>query len=275
VQETELTALGLIELAPVLAHGFKQVEGAQHVGLHERLRAMDGAIHMALCSKIEDGARSVLLEQIGHQLAIADIPLHENMSRFCNESRFWRLPAYVSKSRLTTGSPVWPTQSTTKLDPMNPAPPVTNIIAVRHGSPRWLPCVKNGNRVFYPSAPALDQFPRGVYARHDLSVTRPGPSDIAHEKLHYRRPAGMRCLLAGYAGGDSAICVRPPPLRRRPHQPRPQSLQTLRTVMQMGERAQAVLGNHDLHLLAVACGIRPAHRDDTLDDILNAPTATS
>ncbi|UWE17058.1 symmetrical bis(5'-nucleosyl)-tetraphosphatase [Herbaspirillum huttiense] len=51
----------------------------------------------------------------------------------------------------------------------------------------------------------------------------------------------------------------------------PQSLHTLRTVMQMGERAQSVLGNHDLHLLAVACGIRPAHRDDTLDDILNAP----
>ncbi|MGC8054878.1 diadenosine tetraphosphatase, partial [Salmonella enterica] len=48
-------------------------------------------------------------------------------------------------------------------------------------------------------------------------------------------------------------------------------LHTLRTVMQMGERARSVLGNHDLHLLAVACGIRPAHRDDTLDDILNAP----
>jgi len=51
----------------------------------------------------------------------------------------------------------------------------------------------------------------------------------------------------------------------------PHSLQTLRTVMQMGNRAQAVLGNHDLHLLAVACGIRPAHRDDTLDEILAAP----
>lgn len=51
----------------------------------------------------------------------------------------------------------------------------------------------------------------------------------------------------------------------------PQSLQTLRNVMQMGNRARAVLGNHDLHLLAVACGIRPAHRDDTLDDILAAP----
>ncbi|WP_432240572.1 symmetrical bis(5'-nucleosyl)-tetraphosphatase [Herbaspirillum robiniae] len=51
----------------------------------------------------------------------------------------------------------------------------------------------------------------------------------------------------------------------------PQSLQTLRTVMSMGERARTVLGNHDLHLLAVACGIRPMHKDDTLHDILDAP----
>jgi len=51
----------------------------------------------------------------------------------------------------------------------------------------------------------------------------------------------------------------------------PQSLQTLRSVMALGDQARAVLGNHDLHLLAVACGIRPAHRDDTLDDILDAP----
>jgi bis(5'-nucleosyl)-tetraphosphatase (symmetrical) len=32
-----------------------------------------------------------------------------------------------------------------------------------------------------------------------------------------------------------------------------------------------VLGNHDLHLLAVAAGIRPVHRDDTVDEILAAP----
>ncbi|MFL9924605.1 symmetrical bis(5'-nucleosyl)-tetraphosphatase [Herbaspirillum lusitanum] len=51
----------------------------------------------------------------------------------------------------------------------------------------------------------------------------------------------------------------------------PQSLETLRTVRDMGERANSVLGNHDLHLLAVANGIRPAHASDTLDDILNAP----
>ncbi|MFZ6815317.1 symmetrical bis(5'-nucleosyl)-tetraphosphatase [Undibacterium sp. Rencai35W] len=53
----------------------------------------------------------------------------------------------------------------------------------------------------------------------------------------------------------------------------PQSLATLRLVKQLHEqgRADSVLGNHDLHLLAVANGIRPAHRSDTLDDILQAP----
>jgi bis(5'-nucleosyl)-tetraphosphatase (symmetrical) len=51
----------------------------------------------------------------------------------------------------------------------------------------------------------------------------------------------------------------------------PQSLATLRQVRALGERAKVVLGNHDLHLLAVAHGIRRPHRSDTLDDILNAP----
>lgn len=53
----------------------------------------------------------------------------------------------------------------------------------------------------------------------------------------------------------------------------PASLATLRQVRALGERAVCVLGNHDLHLLAVACGIRPAKRGDTLDDILAAPDA--
>jgi len=51
----------------------------------------------------------------------------------------------------------------------------------------------------------------------------------------------------------------------------PSSLATLRRIRALGERAQVVLGNHDLHLLAVACGIRRAHRSDTLDEILAAP----
>ena len=51
----------------------------------------------------------------------------------------------------------------------------------------------------------------------------------------------------------------------------PDSLGTLRRVRGLGERAVAILGNHDLHLLAVAAGIRPLHNDDTMQDILDAP----
>lgn len=51
----------------------------------------------------------------------------------------------------------------------------------------------------------------------------------------------------------------------------PQSLETLRFVRGLGERAVAVLGNHDLHLLAVANGTAKRKNQDTLDEILTAP----
>lgn len=50
----------------------------------------------------------------------------------------------------------------------------------------------------------------------------------------------------------------------------PQSLETLRFVKALGDDAVCVLGNHDLHLLAVINGIRRTGGKDTLDDILNA-----
>lgn len=53
----------------------------------------------------------------------------------------------------------------------------------------------------------------------------------------------------------------------------PESLATLRRIMALGDRAVAILGNHDLHLLATAAGVRKPSRSDTLDDILNAPDA--
>ncbi|NIC43093.1 symmetrical bis(5'-nucleosyl)-tetraphosphatase [Aquabacterium sp. A08] len=51
----------------------------------------------------------------------------------------------------------------------------------------------------------------------------------------------------------------------------PGSLAVLRRLMALGSSAQCLLGNHDLHLLAVAHGVRKPHRSDTLDDILAAP----
>lgn len=53
----------------------------------------------------------------------------------------------------------------------------------------------------------------------------------------------------------------------------PQSLQCLRFFRELGASARVVLGNHDLHLLAVAAGIRKMKRGDTLQPILDAPDA--
>jgi bis(5'-nucleosyl)-tetraphosphatase (symmetrical) len=51
----------------------------------------------------------------------------------------------------------------------------------------------------------------------------------------------------------------------------PASLACLRFIQSLGEHAVAVLGNHDLHLLAVAEGCAKVHRGDTLEGILRAP----
>ena len=50
----------------------------------------------------------------------------------------------------------------------------------------------------------------------------------------------------------------------------PASAAVLRRCMQMGDSVRALLGNHDLHLLATAHGVRPPSRRDTLDGILQA-----
>ncbi len=50
----------------------------------------------------------------------------------------------------------------------------------------------------------------------------------------------------------------------------PDSLGVLRRLQSYGGSARCLLGNHDLHLLAIAHGIRPPHRGDTLDEVLQA-----
>ena len=51
----------------------------------------------------------------------------------------------------------------------------------------------------------------------------------------------------------------------------PDSLGVLRSLRALGGAVQCLLGNHDLHLLAVAHGIRTPGRRDTLQDVLEAP----
>lgn len=50
----------------------------------------------------------------------------------------------------------------------------------------------------------------------------------------------------------------------------PQSLEVLRLVSSL-PKTESVLGNHDLHLLAVASGQAPQKKNDTFDDVLDAP----
>src|ERR1700679_2121419 len=50
----------------------------------------------------------------------------------------------------------------------------------------------------------------------------------------------------------------------------PASLEVLRRVRSLGEAATVTLGNHDLHLLAVAHGFGRLKRDDTLSQVLSA-----
>ncbi|CAH0532564.1 Bis(5'-nucleosyl)-tetraphosphatase, symmetrical [Vibrio stylophorae] len=55
----------------------------------------------------------------------------------------------------------------------------------------------------------------------------------------------------------------------------PASLQTLRFIQSLGNSAKAVLGNHDLHLLAVAHGFKTINPKDQTQAILDAPDCES
>ena len=49
------------------------------------------------------------------------------------------------------------------------------------------------------------------------------------------------------------------------------SLETLRFLRDMNSSVRVVLGNHDLHFLAIHAGVAPARGKDTLDGLLEAP----
>ncbi|GAB3399028.1 symmetrical bis(5'-nucleosyl)-tetraphosphatase [Massilia agilis] len=72
------------------------------------------------------------------------------------------------------------------------------------------------------------------------------------------------------AGGDARILFVGDLINRGPD-----SLGALRRMKELAERSggqvEAVLGNHDLHLLAVAVGAQAVSKSDTLDEILAAP----
>ncbi len=55
----------------------------------------------------------------------------------------------------------------------------------------------------------------------------------------------------------------------------PASLATLRLLISLEGSATCLLGNHDLHLLAMAHGSKKAHRSDTAQEVLAAPDSAA
>ena len=89
------------------------------------------------------------------------------------------------------------------------------------------------------------------------------------DALPHRRPARLLRRLEPPARHARFLAfTRPASPAGRPGQPGPDSLGVLRRVRGLGASATWLLGNHDLHLLAVATGVRKPHRKDTLNAIL-------
>ena len=103
---------------------------------------------------------------------------------------------------------------------------------------------------------------------------RSGPAPAESAAMDYldRRRAGLRRRARPAARRDRLFAVaRPCWCAGRPGQPRPGVAGRAAPPARLGNAASCLLGNHDLHLLAVAHGVRRPHRSDTLDDILGAP----
>ena len=82
------SGLGFLGQAlPIVAHRLQQAHGAHHVGLNEVFGAVDGAVDMAFCRKVEHRSGLVLRQQTRHQLGVANVALHKHMARVVGQSR--------------------------------------------------------------------------------------------------------------------------------------------------------------------------------------------
>ena len=81
VQKAKGGLLWLGECAPVGARRFEQAESAYDVGLDEVFWGADGAVYMAFCRKVQNSARAVFSQQMGNELAIAQVALHKGVAR--------------------------------------------------------------------------------------------------------------------------------------------------------------------------------------------------
>src|SRR5262249_39706047 len=63
----------------VSASGAEQRKGSIDIGSQKRLRSQDRAVDVTLCGKMNQGARSVLSQQSGYEVGVADVSVDKGI----------------------------------------------------------------------------------------------------------------------------------------------------------------------------------------------------
>ncbi len=85
VEEAEGNALRLGERFPEGAGGLEEVESPEDVGLQEGFGAINGAVHVGLGGKVDDGGEAVLGEEGGEEGGVVDVAVDEAVPRVAGE----------------------------------------------------------------------------------------------------------------------------------------------------------------------------------------------
>ncbi len=86
MQKTELRPVSLVQLLPIMSRLLQQIQSALYIGPNELSWIVDGAIDVTFRGEMDHGARPVLFEQLGYEVSVANISLHERVPRVCGDT---------------------------------------------------------------------------------------------------------------------------------------------------------------------------------------------
>jgi hypothetical protein len=113
------------------ANALKQVEGTDDVRLDELAGPVDRTVHMALCGKVDDGTRLVLRQKRIDAVAVTDVATHENVPHIVlQRAQVFEVAGIGQLVEVYDALIRRASQSSTKLAPIKPAPPVTRMVMV-------------------------------------------------------------------------------------------------------------------------------------------------
>ena len=85
------------ETFPIKLRGLQNRKRSHHICLREGERVLDGAVHMAFCSQVDDAINLLVLHELVEGVKVADIHLHELVVRLALDVLEVREVARISK----------------------------------------------------------------------------------------------------------------------------------------------------------------------------------